>query len=162
MPKGRYCVKNYEESCEDLVLTSPLLVRPQEEEPTRLNWDMKKDGARLIMYLVLLCDEFLKRDATLPRTYLDAGQMNPFWDKCAETFNGNNEFLDTMLGDQDGRFTRLGLNSTPTGFVAMGAILKTKFTELRAAHMAIMVIFLYFKRLCAESKRAVSLCMLGT
>jgi len=123
---------------------------------------MKKDGARLIMCLVLLCDEFLKRDATLPRTYLDAGQMNPFWDKCAETFNGNNEFLDTMLGDQDGRFTRLGLNSTPTGFVAMGAILKTKFTELRSAHMAIMVIFLYFKRLCAESKRAVSLCMLGT
>jgi len=127
---------------EDLLCSFFPLVRPQDEEqPARRNWDMKADGARLIMCIILLQTEFLARDATLERRQLDAGQMNPFWDKCAEVFNGTNVYLDTMHDDQDGRFTRLGLDSSWSGFVATGAILKAKFNELRAAYMAIMVSF---------------------
>ena len=100
---------------------------------------MKTDGARLIMCLILLQNEFLARDATLERRQLDAGLMNPFWDKCAKVFNGTDEYLDTMHGDEGGRFSGLGLDSFWSGFVATGAILKAKFNELRAAYMAIIV-----------------------
>lgn len=113
---------------------------------------MKKDGSRLIMCIILLFEEFLVRDASLPRAKLDAGQMNPFWDKFAVAFNSDNPFLDTMYGNQHGHFTSLGLDSKKTGFVATGVIMKAKFTEIRASYMSIMVTF-GVKRVRAKTKR---------
>ena len=90
-----------------LRVAHPLPFSAQEVGSTLHNWDMKKDGSRLIMCIILLFEEFLVRDASLPRAKLDAGQMNSFWDEFSVAFISDNQGL------QQGRAGPGGLGPKP-------------------------------------------------
>lgn len=118
------------------------MIRPpfqDDEEEEVQDWNMKYDGARLIMCLLLRAEQFVRREEMLPREHVDALALHPFWEELAKFFCSADPELDTLFGDLNGRFTSLGLRSAWTGYKATGEILRKKFNELRAGYMVKMV-----------------------
>ena len=107
------------------------------------NWHPKTDGARLIMCLIILREEFLLRNGTLTRLELEHDRK-AFWTLVEKLFNSTNEELNELVGSPEllERYRLLGISSEPTGYVVTAEKCEFEFKSIRSTHTKAQANFL--------------------